>query len=524
MEPEIPFDVLYRIFDDYVGEDLEQLFSLSWTKVLLVCRHWHAVGLLSPRLWSFIRFEPILSVAEVPSSEGFADVETDVCRVRMQLVRAGTWPLTIRYKPLPWTYPDYFQDLGMTVFWNPHSVQSLSLRGDYLRLSETIQDVCKKIHSNMHSLELQHCKSELGIANIVALSELLAQKLPSLKRLILRDVRCDWSCIRNLRSLEISYVVLMPQPYLLKDIVAALRRCPELEKLHLNLPFWRSSGDSPPSPEATALPLLADLYLRGPVHICAPLFLSMEALAVGAAIDISFNGVHPRDERNLERAESRIGEHLRRSGAAPIWCLTWGNSAVDGRVASARTRHPGDMDKSGLPNIQFHASTKRPPLGLSNCLASWPLGGVTHLDMRPIGICASGVWRVLVASLPSLHTVAIRVERSPIEELLLVLTERLGIGHRPVANLYLDSSWLWVGAFPAQRNERRERSVQTLSLILEYCFRAKEVGLPLDEVHLVDPDGNLMENTVDWSHYHESLAIGFRYNGVLHSGTKDGED
>lgn len=513
----VPFDILHRIFDDFVGEDEQQLFSLSWTRLLLVCRQWHSIGLLSPRLWSYISFEPTLSVSEVPSSEGFADIEEDVRRVRTQLSRAGTWPLTIRYKPLPWTYPNYFQELGSSLFWNPEAVQCLSVRGDYLRLNETIQEICRHTHLRLHTLELQHCKSELNMANIIALSELLAQKLPSLRSLVLRDVRCDWSCIQNLRSLKISYAVLLPQPYHLQDIVTALRRCPELEELHLGLPFWRSSGDSEPIPEPLPLPHLRDLLLRGPVHICAPLYLSITTLARGATVNISFNGVHPRDERNLERVESRIGEHLRRQDAHSIWCLTWGNSAVDGRIAVARTSNKGNINGSANPDIHFHASTKRPPLGLSNCLASWPLEDVTHLDMRSISICASGVWRVLLASLPALHTIAIRVERSPIEELLLVSMERLAQGHLPVANLYFDASELLMSnAYHALRDERKDSCTKTLERLLIYCAQAEEAGAPLQEVNLVDPHCHLIPEDVDWKHYHRSLVTGFRYNGIMH--------
>ncbi|KZV73680.1 hypothetical protein PENSPDRAFT_648652 [Peniophora sp. CONT] len=523
MAPEIPFDVLHRIFEDYAsGDDLELLFNLRWTRLLFVCRQWHAVGMSSPRLWSHISFEPSLSISEVPSTDGFAEVEADVRRVRTQLVRAGTWPLTIRYKPLPWTYPEYFQELGTTLFWKPPLVQSLALRGDYLRLNQTLHEICKEPHCNLKSLVLQPCKSELNVSNIITFGECLAQRLPSLQHLNLRDVRCDWSCIRELRSLSLSHAVLMAQPYQLPDITAALRRCPALESLHLELPFWRPIEEYSPALEPLLLPYLAEIHLRGPVHICSPLFLSIATLALGANIDLSFKGVHPRDERNLERVESRIGEHLQRPGAPTIRSLIWGNSAVDGRVAIARTHDPEEACNGSAPNVQFHASTKRPPLGLSVCLASWPLGGVTHLDMRSISVCASGVWRVLLSSLPSLHTVAVRLERLPVEELLFVLDESLTVARRPALNLHLDASDIFSHAFHAQVEERKDRTLQTLNTVLRYCAKAAAAALPLEEVALVDPDRHLIRDDVEWQQYCWHLAVGFRYNGVLHNRADEG--
>lgn len=515
MAPEIPFDILHRIFNDYASDsDLEQLFNLRWTKLMLVCRQWHVVGMSSPRLWSYISFEPPLSIPEIPSSEESAAVEADVRRVRTQISRAGTWPLTIRYKQLPWTCPDYFQELGSSLFWCSLSVQSLSLRGDYIGLKQNIHDICKEMHSNLRSLELQ--QSELNMSNIITLGHDLTKRLPSLRHLNLRDVRCDWSCIRDLRSLRLSHAITMLQPYQLQDIKSALERCPDLEELYLEMPFWRPTDQSPSTTDMISLPNLADIRLRGPVHICAPLLLSFDPIALGASIDISFNGVHPRDERNLERVESRIGEYLRRPGSPSVLSLTWGNSAVDGRIAIAGS-HDLVLDDSAKPSIRLHASTKRPPLGLSNCLASWPLEDVTCLDMRPISICASGVWRALFSALPALQTVAIRVERSPIEELILVLEELLQVGRRPVSKLYLDASALFSNAYHAQLEERRHRSTQTLGLVMRYCAKAAHIDLAVDEVQLVDPNCCLVSEDMDWRLYYGNLAVGFRYNGVMHN-------
>ena len=195
-------------------------------------------------------------------------MEADVRRARTQLDRAGTWPLTIRYRPLPWTFPEHFEEVVSSLFWSPLPVQSLTIRGDYHRLNQIIQDMCQEVHSRLHSLELQHCKSELNAPNIIELGECLARTLPSLRHLSLRDVRCDWAHIRSLRSLRLSYTISMPPIYQPEAIASALRLCPDLELLHLNLPFWRMRGDTSEL-GMVSLPKLSDLFLCGPVHICA---------------------------------------------------------------------------------------------------------------------------------------------------------------------------------------------------------------------------------------------------------------
>ena len=43
-----------------------------------------------------------------------------------------------------------------------------------------------------------------------------------------------------------------------------------------------------------------------------------------------------------------------------------------------------------------------------------------------------------------------------------------------------------------------------------------EAGMPLHEVELIDLDGFLVEDDVDWRYYSASLVVGFRYNGVMH--------
>ncbi|KZV62682.1 hypothetical protein PENSPDRAFT_555458, partial [Peniophora sp. CONT] len=53
----LPPEVLSRVFF-LCADDNDALCNLRWTKLMLVCRHWNAVALNTPELWSFIDLNP----------------------------------------------------------------------------------------------------------------------------------------------------------------------------------------------------------------------------------------------------------------------------------------------------------------------------------------------------------------------------------------------------------------------------------------------------------------------------------
>ncbi|KAJ7087020.1 hypothetical protein C8R44DRAFT_32347 [Mycena epipterygia] len=74
----LPNEILVQIFSVY-AEESSSGSGLYWTKLILVCRHWHALALGSPVLWSNIRFPWELSEK----------------RLLIQLDRSGAAPLKI---------------------------------------------------------------------------------------------------------------------------------------------------------------------------------------------------------------------------------------------------------------------------------------------------------------------------------------------------------------------------------------------------------------------------------------------
>lgn len=86
----LPPEILSRIFFIYAdSENHAELFSLSWTTLLTVCRRWRDVCIDFPKLWSYIH------IPDIPSSNRPAAFAMSK-RLDMQRDRSKSYPLTVK--------------------------------------------------------------------------------------------------------------------------------------------------------------------------------------------------------------------------------------------------------------------------------------------------------------------------------------------------------------------------------------------------------------------------------------------
>ena len=95
-------EILSEIFYAY-AEDYDELFSLRWTRLLLVCRRWHDIALNTQSLWSFMNIGCAVPIGELSHPDIHALDSTDIRRIETQRARAWSFPLTLKmrlYSPI----------------------------------------------------------------------------------------------------------------------------------------------------------------------------------------------------------------------------------------------------------------------------------------------------------------------------------------------------------------------------------------------------------------------------------------
>ncbi|VDC04496.1 unnamed protein product [Peniophora sp. CBMAI 1063] len=121
-------EILSHIFFVH-ARDNDELYTLRWTRVLLVCKRWHDVATGTQCLWSYIN----ISCAVRPHDPDPSDIEAhdspDVRRIDAQLTRAGMSPLTVI---INMAVPMSEAKLARTtMFSDRHNLSSLTMGGSY---------------------------------------------------------------------------------------------------------------------------------------------------------------------------------------------------------------------------------------------------------------------------------------------------------------------------------------------------------------------------------------------------------
>ncbi|KAL1727541.1 hypothetical protein EV714DRAFT_216916 [Schizophyllum commune] len=247
----IPDEVLGDIFLLH-ARDTHTLCNARWARLMLVCRHWRAVGMATTALWSSIEFGSYLPMQSISP---FA-----------LLLRPGAHLLNISI---------YDNNFDVTLR-NLHllapsmgRIHSLHVSSTKNALADLIEVLAREKRDNIRELSLWLCAEEDG--EVLITPSTWTENIACNTRVLnLRNIVLDWGRLRDLSTLAIRFDTVRTPPLGLCLVLDMVRLSPRLRMLCLDHCMTTPTGHE--NDLATVeLPYLDTLDLRGRVAICAAL-------------------------------------------------------------------------------------------------------------------------------------------------------------------------------------------------------------------------------------------------------------
>ncbi|VDC04438.1 unnamed protein product [Peniophora sp. CBMAI 1063] len=546
-------EILSHIFFIY-AQDNDELFNMRWARLLLVCRRWRDIGMLTPKLWSFM---DLFAAYYDEWDEASARKEArDAQRVRAQMARVGLAPTTVKLTlHLNLSEP---KRACLPMFWIPSALQSFHLNGINAPFHEVIDVFVKHQHSSLaHFAAYQLVPAgpfdDAARAVTPLPDDILKVNLPRLRELSLAGFRFNWTFIHDLRVLNVEYYPENDLSSTLRDISDALTRCSALEELWLIL---HSEGDGSmisSFSQTVWLPNAQIISLQGPAGFCLGLLEALTDLPCTSQLRVS--PLHPPSLTSNDVCNSPLlsylTSHARRVDAPTMRAVSLVNqplagmyqTGVSGYAQVDRCLDPEYMSNHhGQPSSHIHFSTRRhiqdAPLPtpevehiMRHIIRTWNFTNVTHFDLRLAGWDPDIPWQHLLAELPSVTTIIMRPEQPTSPRLVLgFLHEQLQThGRRVVPNIVFDAQK--VNPYVSHAELSLETLARrTLMHTLMYCAAAARAGVPLETVEIINDlepsrfKARVLEPTIAsfvWSGLYQDLSTGFIYCGVLHNQALD---
>ncbi|KAJ7260317.1 hypothetical protein B0H12DRAFT_1322295 [Mycena haematopus] len=388
----LPNELMTRIFTIF-AVDSDALFNLKWTKIIYVCRHWHALAQAAYPLWSFI---------DLSTGANFD-------RFYEQIMRSGTAPLSLKMT---------LYDGGYSGVILSHSerICELVLKG----VSKHVYEVITKLSDHKFpilsflSLDPSYQQDELPVDFAQALPDVLFDgRLPSLRNLTLKSIAFPPPFLSDLTTLSLSecknsFTRLPPS---LSDLVDMLISCPRLCSLHLDLPSPSTTHKDYP---VVDLPELDWLRLFGNVASCAVLLNHMR-LPPRTSIQILPFGVH--SGMNVRDILVPIRKHLRSPGAQKPLLLHIDRGPIHCRLSlflGTAPRRFFDCDSARCTlSLNSHPSSEGTLRQIITKFLQAIPESITHLDASFASL-GEVSWKTMVPLLSSLETVFLRVHSGAI--------------------------------------------------------------------------------------------------------------
>ncbi|KAJ7174953.1 hypothetical protein C8R43DRAFT_914219 [Mycena crocata] len=389
----LPNELISIILDTY-ARDTNSLSTLMWTRVMLVCRLWYEISIVSHSLWGKIDL-------------GWGP---RISRLRTQLERSGTVPLTIRIGSF------------MTTVHFPH-IRDNAHRVEALNLSCLGQD----FHSLMADLPLVTfpCLRTLSLLaeqepvqaddeTIPTLpSSIFDGGMPSLTELKLSLVNVPWRSVRNLEILSLTSEPLdqLDQPPF-GLLLEMLRSCPRLKDLKLE---W---SIPPPNEQenhsVVELTHLTTLAITARLERCTAL---LNRLRFPATTQLFVQPAGLATEADLTDILIPLGQHVR-ARAAPRAALL---------SIRCKSLYEADSDEPRMTCLtaSLHSGTTIPSFStpdticllmahpeddellhmLTSISDAFPFDTPTHLDIRSAPLLEQEGFHMLLLLLPALEMV-----------------------------------------------------------------------------------------------------------------------
>ncbi|TRM67521.1 hypothetical protein BD626DRAFT_625958 [Schizophyllum amplum] len=387
----LPDEVLAEIFHHYARSVNGYHGShMHWTRLMLVCRHWRAIGMATPALWSHL--------------EETARSQYSLAQLRL----SGAHPLIVHLEA------DDGHPLrsGSLTTLEPHMdrIRCFVISSTWDTLSHALRLLGKKRRDQLRNFSVlyayKHTDGPLAIS--AATTANIALNLRTLK---LRDIDIDWGQLRNLISISIGRLYWNVPSVSQRTLVELLCRCPHLRRLSLEdciAPLDRLDDDLP----VAHTPLLRRVKLKMHVSNCAGILAAI-SLANDACISLYTYGLH--DGVDVRRLLVPLHKHFHRPDAPILRYLKFTAAAAMGA---------GDMfDWHTDPelSVNFGFGSPQPCLGLiawpkseparrrllAKIMHAIPTAHIELLDMRCSEAMSEASCRWLLRLLPAIRVLAL---------------------------------------------------------------------------------------------------------------------
>ncbi|KAJ7486971.1 hypothetical protein FB451DRAFT_1535275 [Mycena latifolia] len=386
----LPYELISRIFAVYAVE-FELLFDLSWTKLMLVCRRWHNIGLSDCALWGFI---------------DASDPKT-LKRTRIQLDRSGDTPLTVHIASF-----DIDVSASIPVFLQ-HAERICELHLAFHVVPVLVFANMLSRHSFPLLRSLQLDPSYLWLAAPEELSTTLPVAtfkgaMPKLTTLDVSEFTLSWGLLRGLQSLSLTRAHDTGATPTFTKLLSVLDASPSLAylKLHAVIPSPTPSEDYAVVP----LPFLQSLRLKDRLEECSELFRHI-TISLDTRVSVTATStIYNNTDTNLL---VDLGNHIRGSSAPMVQCVQVTTPGVTFGATPLTVRTFTDISQpdTGKCHAAIFRLTVRP--GTDNVLdrvmaqifGALPCATITQLYCRMAARITVASWKILVPCLPALETV-----------------------------------------------------------------------------------------------------------------------
>ncbi|VDB99801.1 unnamed protein product [Peniophora sp. CBMAI 1063] len=320
----LPPELLARLFFIYASNN-DALYDLRWTKLLFVCKRWHDVGLQTQNLWSFIAWKPVPSPIRAFLT-GLGPQEEDVQRMRridVQRQRAEHSLLSVKISLAPHLSPAILAYIP--TLWEPSTLRYLEVRAAPEYMSNVLDILAGCEHPALTDFHISPWKHRRvpGLQPPPSLDDVLTSNLPNLRSLSVLSVSFNWTLVRNLRTLSITYLTSDTVTFNVVDVVDALIRCPHLQELSMRLPT--SLGPNVAVLPAASLTCISELYIAGDVDTCDILIHAITDIPPSAKITVLGTSISQSLQTSpISSIASYMGAHASQEGAQALRSLAIG--------------------------------------------------------------------------------------------------------------------------------------------------------------------------------------------------------
>ncbi|KAJ7612614.1 hypothetical protein FB45DRAFT_939396 [Roridomyces roridus] len=390
----LPNELIAKIFRFYAFLNGVP-FDLTWTRVMLVCRKWHAIALAEQPLWSFVR-------------QGFSSFVhyRSLKRVLTQLDRSGAAPLTVEMQS---SDSRLFTD---SLLEHTDRLREVKIRGESVHTMQFLHSLASHSLPLLRSITVDpgYKWEEVPETLNTCPPALFDGRAPQLTSLDVKIASVDWSLFRGLTRLSLEGAADTKLPP--TNILDVLEASPGLTYIRLARVLTRQVlvGET----RVVSLPNLGVLWIQDDVEICASF---IRHISVAPTAHLLLYGYGIQTGGDVTDLLIPVRKHVRGPSAPAIRCLQL-DASGEGNLPNSPPQHlricastaPGEPNslktKSAYISVNSHPNTGHALRQiLSKVLKALPSHTVTHLECRSARHFSVASWKTALALLPSLEVI-----------------------------------------------------------------------------------------------------------------------